>query len=192
MSMANSLELRVPFLDKEVWNLARTIPSKFKVTKDGQTKVAMRKAALKNMPEIDLRLNDKSIYNQKGKIETISGVIDPATGTVSLRAIFPNKDGLLHSGGAGSVMLPITYKDVVVIPRNTTFELQHMTFVYKVVNGVTVANPIQAMRVDGGKECIVEMGLYPGDTIVAEGVALLREGTPIKPKQAPVAEQPAK
>ncbi len=51
MSMANSLELRVPFLDKEVWNLARTIPAKFKVTKDGQTKVAMRKAALKNMPE---------------------------------------------------------------------------------------------------------------------------------------------
>lgn len=51
MSMANSLELRVPFLDKEVWNLARTIPSQFKVTKKGQTKIAMRKAALKNMPE---------------------------------------------------------------------------------------------------------------------------------------------
>jgi len=51
MSMANSLELRVPFLDKEVWDLARTIPTKYKVTKDGQTKVAMRKAALKNMPE---------------------------------------------------------------------------------------------------------------------------------------------
>ena len=51
MSMANSLELRVPFLDKEVWNLARTIPAQFKVTKDGKTKVAMRKAALKNMPE---------------------------------------------------------------------------------------------------------------------------------------------
>ena len=51
MSMANSLELRVPFLDKEVWNLARTIPAKYKVTKDGKTKVAMRKAALKNMPE---------------------------------------------------------------------------------------------------------------------------------------------
>lgn len=51
MSMANSLELRVPFLDIEVWNLAKTIPSKFKVTKDGQTKVAMRKAALMNMPE---------------------------------------------------------------------------------------------------------------------------------------------
>lgn len=51
MSMANSLELRVPFLDKEVWELARTIPTKYKVTKDGRTKVAMRAAALKNMPE---------------------------------------------------------------------------------------------------------------------------------------------
>ena len=146
--------------------------------------------ALKNMPEIDLRLNDKSIYSQKGKIETISGVIDPSTGTVSLRAIFPNKDGLLHSGGAGSVLVPVTYKDAVVIPQNTSYELQHMTFVYKVVDGKAVANPIQVLRVDGGKEYIVEMGLYPGDTIVAEGVALLREGTPIKPKQAPA--QPTK
>ena len=146
--------------------------------------------ALKNMPEIDLRLNDKSIYNQKGKIETISGVIDQATGTVSLRAIFPNNDGLLHSGGAGSVLVPVTYEDVVVIPQHTSYEMQHMTFVYKVVNGMAVANPIQVLRVDGGKEFIVEMGLYPGDTIVAEGVALLREGTPIKPKQAPA--QPTK
>ena len=146
--------------------------------------------ALKNMPEINLRLNDKSIYSQKGKIETISGVIDPTTGTVSLRAIFPNKDGLLHSGGAGSVLVPVTYKDAVVIPQNTSYELQHMTFVYKVVDGKAVANPIQVLRVDGGKEYIVEMGLYPGDTIVAEGVALLREGTPIKPKQAPA--QPTK
>ena len=146
--------------------------------------------ALKNMPEIDLRLNDKSIYSQKGKIETISGVIDPSTGTVSLRAIFPNKDGLLHSGGAGSVLVPVTYKDVVVIPQHTSYEMQHMTFVYKVVDGKAVANPVHVLKVDGGKEYIVEMGLYPGDTIVAEGVALLREGTPIKPKQAPA--QPTK
>ena len=146
--------------------------------------------ALKNMPEIDLRLNDKSIYNQKGKIETISGVIDPTTGTVSLRAIFPNKEGLLHSGGAGSVLVPVTYKDVVVIPQHTSYEMQHMTFVYKVVDGKAVANPVHVLKVDGGKEYIVEMGLYPGDTIVAEGVALLREGTPIKPKQAPA--QPTK
>ena len=149
--------------------------------------------ALKNMPEIELRLNDKSVYSQKGKIETISGVIDPATGTVSLRAVFPNKEGLLHSGGAGSVIVPVTYADAVVIPQNTTFEMQHMTFVYKVVEGKTVATPVQVLKVDGGKDCIVEMGLYPGDTIVAEGVSLLREGMPIKEKKAPAQQaQPTK
>lgn len=149
--------------------------------------------ALKNMPEIELRLNDKSVYSQKGKIETISGVIDPATGTVSLRAVFPNKEGLLHSGGAGSVIVPVTYADAVVIPQSTTFEMQHMTFVYKVVEGKTVATPVQVLKVDGGKDCIVEMGLYPGDTIVAEGVSLLREGMPIKEKKAPAQQaQPTK
>lgn len=147
--------------------------------------------ALKQMPEVELRLNDKSLYSEKGKIETISGVIDPTTGTVSLRAIFPNKGGLLHSGGAGSVIVPSTYKDAVVVPQSATFELQHMNFVYKVVDGKAVAAPVQVLRVNGGKEYIVEMGLYAGDTIVAEGVGLLREGTPIKPKQAPDATQMA-
>lgn len=50
MSMANSLELRVPFLDKEVFKLASTLPLKYKVN-DENTKYAMRKAALKNLPE---------------------------------------------------------------------------------------------------------------------------------------------
>lgn len=50
MSMANSLELRVPFLDKEVFKLASTLPLKYKVN-DENTKYAMRKAALKNIPE---------------------------------------------------------------------------------------------------------------------------------------------
>ena len=50
MSMANSLELRVPFLDKEVFKLASTLPQSFKVN-DKNTKYAMRKAALKNLPE---------------------------------------------------------------------------------------------------------------------------------------------
>lgn len=65
-----------------------------------------KEEALKQMPEIDLMLNDNSAYSQKGKIETISGVIDRSTGTVSLRAVFPNKEGLLHSGGAGNVVIP--------------------------------------------------------------------------------------
>ena len=64
---------------------------------------------LKQLPDVQLRLNDGSIYDKTGRIESISGVIDPSTGTVSLRAAFPNEGGLLHSGGAGNIILPTLY-----------------------------------------------------------------------------------
>lgn len=51
MSMANSLEVRVPFLDKEVWNVARKLPTNLKVNKEN-TKVAFRKAANKHLPDM--------------------------------------------------------------------------------------------------------------------------------------------
>ena len=121
-----------------------------------------KEEALKQMPEIGLQLNDRSDYPQQGRIETISGVIDRNTGTVSLRAVFPNREGLLHSGGAGNVIVP------------------DKVFAYKVVDGKAQSAPVQVTRVNGGQEYIVESGLQPGDVIVAEGVGLLREGTEIK------------
>lgn len=146
-------------------------------------------AALKQMPEIALTLSDRSTYPKGGKIESISGVIDRATGAVSLRAVFPNKEGLLHSGGTGNVVVPVTRTGVVVIPQGATFEIQDKRFVYKVVDGKAQAAPVQVTKVNGGQEFIVNEGLVPGDVIVVEGVGLLREGTPIVPKgQQPQAQ----
>lgn len=143
--------------------------------------------ALKQMPAIDLLLSDQSEYASKGQIETISGVIDRSTGTVSLRAVFPNKEGLLHSGGTGNVVIPVEKTDALVIPQSATYEIQDKRFVYKVVDGKAQSAPVQVTRVNGGKEFIVDEGLTPGEVIVTEGVGLLREGTPIKPKTAPAA-----
>lgn len=148
--------------------------------------------ALKHMPEIDLQLNDKSVYTQKGRIETISGVIDRSTGTVSLRAVFPNSDGLLHSGGAGNVIVPTQKKAALVIPQVATFEIQDKRYVYKVADGIAQSALIQVTRVNGGQEFIVDEGLNPGDVIVVEGVGLLREGTPIKVKTVSVSENQTK
>ena len=139
--------------------------------------------ALKNMPEVELQLNDKSMYGEKGRIETISGVVDRNTGTASLRAVFPNKNGLLYSGTSGNVILPVTMKGSLVIPQATTFEIQDITYVYKVVDGKAQSAPVSVTRVNGGQEYIVNDGLKEGDIIVAEGVGLLREGTPVKVKQ---------
>ena len=140
--------------------------------------------ALAEMPAVSLQLNDRSTYPQEGKIESISGVIDTSTGTVSLRAVFPNKDGLLTSGGSGNVIVPLKKEDCIVIPQAATYELQDKVFVYKVVDGKAQSAPVQVTRVNGGQEYIVENGLQVGDVIVVEGVGLLREGTPVVAKPA--------
>lgn len=141
-----------------------------------------KEEALKSMPAIDLQLNDKSSYPQQGQIESISGVIDRSTGTVSLRAVFPNKEGLLHSGGAGNVIIPVQKTGALVIPQAATFEIQDKRYVYKVIDGKAQSSQIQVTRVDGGREFIVEEGLASGDVIVSEGVGLLREGAPVTVK----------
>ena len=152
-------------------------------------------ATLKSMPDVQLRLNDGSMYDQKGRVETISGVIE--TGTVQLRAAFPNKNGLLHSGGAGDVVLANAYKDCIAIPQAATFELQDKVYVYKIKDGKAASSMVEVEPISNGQEYIVKSGLTPGDVIVAEGVGLLREGTPVVPKgqaaaaAAPAEEQPA-
>lgn len=140
--------------------------------------------ALAEMPAVSLQLNDRSTYAQEGKIETISGVIDTSTGTVSLRAVFPNKEGLLTSGGSGNIIIPVKKENCIVIPQAATYEVQDKVFVYKVVDGKAQSAPVQVTRVNGGQEYIVENGLQAGDVIVVEGVGLLREGAPIVPKPA--------
>ena len=144
---------------------------------------------LKNMPDIQLQLNDGSIYDQTGRIESISGIIDSSTGSVQLRAAFPNKGGLLHSGGAGSIILPVNYTDCIVVPQVATFELQDKVYVYKVVDGKATSSMIDVEKINNGREYIVKSGLVPGDVIVAEGVGLLREGTPIVAKTQGAAAQ---
>ena len=142
---------------------------------------------LKNMPDVRLLLNDGSLYDQAGRVESISGVIDMTTGTVQLRAVFPNKNGLLHSGGSGNIVLPAIFHDCIVVPQNATFEIQDKVYVYKVVDGKAVSSMIDVEKISNGREYIVKSGLTSGETIVAEGVGLLREGTPIVAKQAPTA-----
>lgn len=137
-------------------------------------------SALIQMPAIQLQLNDRSLYEVKGRIESISGVIDRQTGTVSVRAVFPNPDRLLHSGASGNVILPSTYEDCIVIPQEATVKQQDKVLVYKVVDGKAVSTLITVADVDDGRTYIVTGGLTVGDEIVAKGAGLIREAMQIK------------
>ncbi len=136
--------------------------------------------ALKNMPEVELILNDNSVYNRKGVIESISGVIDRQTGTVMARVVFPNESRLLHSGASGTVVVPSIYKDCIAIPQGATVQMQDKVVVYKVVDGKAVSTLITVAGINDGREYVVLSGLQSGDEIISEGAGLVREGTQVK------------
>ncbi len=135
------------------------------------------------MPEVELLLSDGSLYSEKGKIDAISGLIDQTTGAISLRATFPNKERILHSGGSANVVFPYDKNECIVIPQTATFEVQDKRYVYTVKDGVAVSKMVRTFSINDGREYIIEEGLQPGEVIVAEGVGLLREGTPVTIKK---------
>ncbi len=131
------------------------------------------------MPEIELELNNGTIYAEKGKVESISGSIDPTTGAVSLRAVFPNPDFRLLSGGVGNVLITNDIANTIIIPKTATFEIQDKTYVYCVEDNKAVASMIDVNKSINDKEFIVTSGLEAGDVIIAEGAGLVREGAPV-------------
>lgn len=137
---------------------------------------------LKSMPAVSLYLNDGSPYDVEGHIESISGVLDKATGSASVRAVFDNPIGLLHSGGAGNVGLVSTFDNVLLIPQSATYELQDKVYAYRVADGRAHAVPISVKPVKESNRYIVTSGLEVGDVIVTEGVGNMRDGMAIKLK----------
>lgn len=136
--------------------------------------------AIENLPEVSLKLSNGKEYNLKGRIDAISGTIDESTGAVSLRATFPNPDGLLRNGGSGTVLLPYERKGCIVIPQTATYEIQNKTFVFKVVDGYAKSTDIEVFHLNNGTEYIVESGLQPGEEIISEGAGLISDGTKVK------------
>ena len=137
---------------------------------------------IKSMPVVKLQLNDGTLYEETGHIETISGVINRQTGTVSVKSVFPNAKQLLWSGGIGNVVIPYEMKDVIVIPQTATYELQDKIFAYKVQNFQSVSTELVVEKLNNGKEYVVLSGLSTGDVIVSEGVGALKDGETIRHK----------
>lgn len=138
---------------------------------------------MKRMEDVELQMAGGRMYGEKGHISAVSGIVTTGTGTVILRADFPNDRGLLRSGGSATVMVPTTLAQAVVIPQSATYELQNKTFVYKVVNGKAQSAPVTLYRLNNGTEYVVEEGLQPGDVIIAEGAGLVKEGVNVNIKQ---------
>ena len=135
--------------------------------------------AVKQMPELRLQLPNGTIYEQQGRVESISGVVDERTGAVSVCARFDNPDGMLLSGGTGKIVIPTELHNAIVIPQEATYDIQDKVYVVKVVDGKAVASMIQVESATDGKSYVVTGGLKAGEVIVAKGAGFVKEGTRI-------------
>ena len=140
------------------------------------------KEILDKMPDVQLQLIDGTMYADSGRVETISGVIDQTTGSVNMRALFPNKRNILRSGGTGNVVFPNPLHDVIMIPQSATTEIQDKKFVFTLQPDNTLKNTeIKVFTLDDGKYYYVTEGLKKGDKIAIEGVQSLKDGEAITP-----------
>ena len=147
-------------------------------TKDGNGSFAQKLAKL---PKVSLLLSDGSPYTEEGRIETVNGLINTATGSANIRARFPNPKGIIRSGSSATVRIPNALKDVILVPQSATFELQDKRFVVVVgQDGKTKNVAVAVMENTAGNFFVVNSGLKAGDQIVLEGVATLKDGTQIK------------
>lgn len=139
-------------------------------------------AAIANYPAVKLQLADGSIYEHPGKVATVSGVIDPTTGTVSMRADFANPDHVLKSGASGSIVVPHVATSAVIIPQEAVVEVQDKHFVYVVGKDNKVKyTPVTINSQNDGTNYIITSGLNVGDRFVVNGVSSLQDGMEIKP-----------
>lgn len=132
---------------------------------------------LAELPDVTFVMKNGTEYPQKGRISSLTGVVDAATGSLACKATFPNPDGHLYSGIQGTVVLPLSRKDVMVIPQTAVVRLQDKSLVYKVKPDST-ATAVTVITTDAGngKDLIVKEGLNVGDRIVTVGANNLQEG----------------
>ncbi len=141
-----------------------------------------QKSSMDFSTAVKLTLANGDDYPYTGSAEFAENEFEASTGTISLRARFPNPSGLLKHGASGKIAIPLQTGENLVVHQKSVFEIQDRTYVYLVSNNNTVAmTPFQAgQRI--GHYYLVESGLKAQDKIVYEGVQSLRDGMEITPE----------
>ncbi|QBQ41725.1 efflux RND transporter periplasmic adaptor subunit [Sphingobacterium psychroaquaticum] len=137
---------------------------------------------VKNLPPVTLELADKSAYQEVGKIDVVNGQFDPNTGSIMLRATFPNPQGILRSGNTGKIQLKIKHDHAILVPQEATVEVQDKVFVYA-LDGANKVTKKQIQIVGrSGNNYLIGDELQSGDRIVHKGFDRLQDGMQIAPE----------
>jgi len=143
---------------------------------------------LKNLAAVELVLADNSIYEKKGVVDMIDGQFDKNTAAITVRATFPNANGILRSGNTGKVRLQIQHDDAILIPQSATIEMQDKVFAFTVNAKNEVTKTPVTISGKSGANYLISEGLKAGDKIVLSGIDKLQEGQLIQPVTKPAKE----
>ena len=145
---------------------------------------------LAELPPVTFLMKNGTEYPHKGRVTSLTGVVDAATGSLGVKATFPNPDGHLFSGIQGTVVLPMSEKDVILVPQVAVVKLQDKQQVYK-VKADSTATAVEVTTVDfgNGKDFAVTSGLNVGDKIVTVGANNVQEGQQVLFPEAPKNEE---
>ena len=132
---------------------------------------------IKQFPDVTFVMKNGTEYGHKGRVTSATGVVDAATGTIAIKAMFPNPEGQLFSGIQGTVVLNFDEKDMMVIPQVAVVKLLDKLQVYKVqADSTATAVEVKTEDFGSGEDFIVTSGLNVGDRIVTVGANNVTEG----------------
>ncbi|MFR3312902.1 MAG: efflux RND transporter periplasmic adaptor subunit [Alphaproteobacteria bacterium] len=131
-----------------------------------------------------VRFGNDVVYPLEGEINFMNSNVDQKTGTIKLRAVFPNPEARLRPGQfLRLIMEGLTRIDALVVPQEAVMQASDGAFVYRVnEQGVVESVSVQTglMTKDGG--WIIDSGLKPGDVVIVSGVMKIRPGMTVKPQ----------
>ena len=130
-----------------------------------------------SLPAATFIMKNGTEYPHKGRVISLTGVVNAATGSLTSKVSFPNPDGHLYSGIQGTIVMPFAEKGVIVIPQSAVVRLQDKSQVYKVKSDSTAtAIDVTIEDTGNGQDFIITSGLNVGDQIVASGANNVTEG----------------
>ena len=139
---------------------------------------------ISHLAPVSLILADNSDYPVTGKIDMVDGQFDKNTGAITLRATFPNKNGILRSGNTGKIRLGLQHDNAILIPQSATVEMQDKVFVFTVGNNNKVTKMPISVIGKSGVNYLIKDGVKSGDQIVLSGIDKLQDGQVIQPEKS--------
>ena len=127
---------------------------------------------IKIAPPLTLRFKEGMEYSEKGRITSFSGMVDQRTGSVTCYVTFPNPKGELFSGMQGTIVMPIEWEDVMLVPLTAIVRIQDKALVYKVgADSLATSAIVEIEELGDGERAAILSGAEVGETIVAKGAA---------------------